>query len=67
VFPTANRNDAAVALEVFPALKEWKVAFTLGDAAYDSEKIRRIGRNFFVSPISPSPETVIYEKMCMVG
>ncbi|MBB3907322.1 MULTISPECIES: transposase [Anoxybacillaceae] len=56
VFTTANRNDAAVALELFPSLKEWKIEFALGDAAYDSEKVRQIAEQtgiFFVSPINP--------------
>jgi hypothetical protein len=55
VFTTANRNDAAVALELFPSLKEWEIGFTLGDAAYDSEKVRQMTEQtgiFFVSPIN---------------
>ncbi|WP_235356922.1 transposase [Bacillus alveayuensis] len=40
-FATANRNDASVALELFPSLKEWKIEFALGDAAYDSENVRK--------------------------
>jgi hypothetical protein len=56
VFTTANRNDAAVALELFPAVKEWEIEFALGDAAYDSEKVRQMAEQtgiFFVSPINP--------------
>jgi hypothetical protein len=56
VFTTANCNDAAIALELFPFLKEWEIEFTLGDAAYDSEKVRQIAEQtgiFFVSSINP--------------
>jgi hypothetical protein len=56
VFTTANRNDAAVALELFPSLKEGEIEFALGDAAYDSEKVRQMAEQtgiFFVSPINP--------------
>jgi len=53
---TANPNDAAVATELFPSLQDWKVEFAVGDAAYDSEKVRQTAeqiRIFFVSPIHP--------------
>jgi hypothetical protein len=56
VFTTANRNDAAVALKLFPSVKEWDIEFALGDAAYDSEKVRQMAKQtgiFFVSPINP--------------
>ena len=56
VFTTANRNDAAVALELFSSVKEWEVEFALGDAAYDSEKVHQMAEQtgiFFVSPINP--------------
>jgi len=56
VFTTANRNDAAVAIKLFPSLKEWEIGFALRDAAYDSEKVRQMAEQigiFFVSPINP--------------
>lgn len=56
VFTTANRNDAAIALKLFPSVKEWDIDFALGDAAYDSEKVRQTAKQigiFFVSPINP--------------
>jgi len=52
----ANRNDAAVALKLFPSLQNGKVEFALGDASYDSEKVRQTAEQtgiFFVSPINP--------------
>ncbi|MED3663033.1 transposase, partial [Ureibacillus terrenus] len=67
VFTTANRNDAAVALKLFPSVKEWDIEFALGDAAYDSEKVRQIAEQtgvFFVSPLTL--EIVINEKTPMV-
>jgi hypothetical protein len=54
-FTTANRNDATVALKLFPSVKEWEIEFALGDAAYDSEKVRQMAEQtgiFFVSPIN---------------
>jgi hypothetical protein len=53
---TTNRNDAAVALELFLCLKEWGIEFALGDAAYGSEKVRQMAEQtgiFFISPINP--------------
>nr|WP_225434241.1 transposase [Peribacillus tepidiphilus] len=56
VFTMDDRNDAAVALKLFPSVKEWEIEFALRDAAYDSEKVRQIAEQtgiFFVSPIHP--------------
>jgi IS5 family transposase len=55
VFTTANRNDVAVALELFPSLKEWGVEFALRDAAYNREKVRKMAEEtgiFFTLPIN---------------
>ena len=41
VLTTANRNDAAVAPELLVSLKQWDIELVLGDAAYDSEKVRQ--------------------------
>ncbi len=41
VLTTANRNDAAVAPELLVSLKKWDIELVLGDAAYDSEKVRQ--------------------------
>jgi hypothetical protein len=52
---TANRNDAVVAPELLSSLQGWDIEFELGDAAYDSEQIRKTAEqvdNFFVSPIN---------------
>jgi hypothetical protein len=68
VFTTANRNDAVVAIELFQSLKEWEIEFALGDAAYDSEKVRQIAEQtgiFFVSQLIL--EIAMNEKMPMVG
>jgi hypothetical protein len=56
VLATANRNDAAVALDLFSFSKEWKIEFALGDATYDSEKVRQMteqNKIFFLSPFHP--------------
>ncbi|AOL36358.1 hypothetical protein BGM21_15610 [Geobacillus thermoleovorans] len=55
VLTTANRNDAAVAPELLSSLQGWDIEFALGDAAYDSEQIRKTAEQldiFFVSPIN---------------
>ncbi len=55
VMATANRNDAAVAPELLSSLQGWDIEFALGDAAYDSEQIRKTAEQvniFFVSPIN---------------
>ena len=41
VLTTVNRNDAAVAPELLASLEQWDIEFALGDAAYDSEKVRQ--------------------------
>ncbi|WP_244374820.1 MULTISPECIES: transposase [Anoxybacillus] len=56
VFMTANRHDAAVAPDVFSSLQGWRIELALGDAAYDSENVRKIAEDmgiFFVSPVNP--------------
>lgn len=35
----ANRNNAAMAPELFSSLRGWNIRFALCDAAYDSEQI----------------------------
>ncbi|ABO68780.1 IS982 family transposase (plasmid) [Geobacillus thermodenitrificans NG80-2] len=55
VLTTANRNDAAVAPELLVSLKQWDIEFVLGDAAYDSEKVRQTAEQsgiLFISPIN---------------
>ena len=55
VLTTANRNDAAVAPELLVSLKQWDIELVLGDAAYDSEKVRQTAaqsRILFISPIN---------------
>lgn len=55
VLTTANRNDAAVALELLSSLQGRDIEFVLGDAAYDSEQIRKTTEQvgiFFISPIN---------------
>jgi hypothetical protein len=36
----ANRNDAAVVPKLLASLEQWDIEFALGNAAYDSKKIR---------------------------
>ncbi|MGG6440155.1 transposase, partial [Saccharococcus caldoxylosilyticus] len=55
VLTTANRNDAAVAPELLASLGQWDIEFVLGDAAYDSEKVRQTAEQagiLFLSPIN---------------
>jgi hypothetical protein len=50
---TANRNDAAVAPELLVSLNQWDIEFVLGDAAYDSEKVRQTAEQSGILLISP--------------
>jgi hypothetical protein len=54
-YTTANRNDAAVAPALLASLGQWEIEFVLGDAAYDSEKVRQTAKQagiLFISPIN---------------
>jgi hypothetical protein len=55
VLTTANQNDAAVAPGLLVSLKQWDIKLVLGDAAYDSEKVRQTAKQsgiLFLSPIN---------------
>ncbi|WP_242663847.1 transposase [Geobacillus zalihae] len=41
VLKTANRHDAALASDVLSSLQGWGIELALGDAAYDSENVRK--------------------------
>jgi hypothetical protein len=49
----ANRNDEAVAPELLVSLKQWDIELVLGDAAYDSEKVRQTVEQSGILLISP--------------
>lgn len=53
VLTTANRNDAAVAPELLVSVKQWDIELALGDAAYDSEKVRQTAEQAGILLISP--------------
>nr|WP_240326806.1 hypothetical protein [Aeribacillus pallidus] len=48
-----NRNDAAVAPELLVSLQYWDIEFVLGDAVYDSEKVRQTAEQSGILLISP--------------
>nr|WP_244411268.1 transposase [Parageobacillus thermoglucosidasius] len=61
VLTTANRNDAAVAPELFASLGQWGIEFVLGDAAYDSEKVRQTESYSFL----PSTAVIARNGKCL--